>query len=157
MYEASQDQWRGRLRLVSADRTIPRRTDPLTEPERDAIEVWLPKGTNLLTHVRGRVTRDGRPVWVLTTAGMLIGLLTDEGVGRVRARAEWLPAEQLRRIDLETDGEIALLRVVTMTRRFVLSGLDRDRGERFVALVRATMAASIPARRHRPRFVGDAR
>lgn len=151
MKDVSQDQWRGRLRLVSPERSLLRRNTPLTEPERDAIEVWIPKGVSLLTYTRGRHTRDGNPVWVLTPTGILIATLTDEGGERVRARAEWLPAEHLRRIDLDVDREFALVRVVTLTRRFVLYGIDRDSAVRFVALARAAMAAHTPPPRMYPR------
>ena len=146
----SSPAWRGRLGLVAADRRTPRRNTPLTEQERDAIEVWLPRGTRILSYSRGRLTRDGRPVWVLTAAGVLIATLIDEGFDRVRARAEWVAAEQLRRIDLDVDRELALIQVATLARRFVLYGIDRDSAVRFVALARAAMAAHEPPRRPRP-------
>ena len=149
--------WRGRLRLVSADRSGPRRNAPLSEQERDAIDVWIPRGVSILTYTRGRLTRDGHPVWVLTSTGVLITTLTDEGFDRIRARAEWVPAEQLRRIDLDVDRELALVRVVTMSRRFVLYGIDRDSAVRFVALARAAMAAHEPPRRPRPRVAEGTR
>lgn len=151
MKDAPQNQWRGRLRLIPSDRSVLRRNVPLTEPERDAIDVWMPKGSSLLSYTRGRQTRDGNPVWVLTSVGILIATLTDEGSDRVRARAEWLPAEHLRRIDLDVDREFALVRVVTLTRRFVLYGIDRDSAVRFVALARAAMAAHTAPPRIFPR------
>jgi hypothetical protein len=151
MNDVPKEEWKGRLRLVSADRTVPRRNEPLTEPERDAIDVWAPKGASILTYTRGRLTRDGRPVWVLTTVGVLVATLTDEGFDRVRARADWLPAEHLRRIDLDVEQELALVRVVTLSRRFVLYGIDRDSAVRFVALARAAMAAHTSDRKPRPK------
>lgn len=153
MNDVSQEDWRGRLRLVAADRNLPRRCQPLTEPERDAIEVWVPRGTSILAYTRGRLTRDGRPVWVLTTGGILVATLTDEGFDRVRARSLWLPAQHLRRIDLDVDRELALVRVVTISRRCVLYGLDRDSVVRFVAIARAAMAAHAPERKPRPRSI----
>lgn len=151
MNDVSQDQWRGRLRLVAADKTIPRHNEPLTEAEREAIDMWVPKGTSILTYTRGRLTREGRPVWIVTTSGVLIVTLHDEGFDRVRARAEWLPAEHLRRIDLDVDRDLALVRVVTLSRRFVLYGVDQDSTVRFVAMARAAMAAHAPERKPRPR------
>jgi hypothetical protein len=151
MNDVPKEEWKGRLRLVSADRTVPRRNEPLTEPERDAIDVWVPKGASILTYTRGRLTRDGRPVWVLTTVGVLVATLTDEGFDRMRARADWLPAEHLRRIDLDVEQELALVRVVTLSRRFVLYGIDRDSAVRFVALARAAMAAHTSDRKPRPK------
>ena len=104
------EEWRGRMRLVSADRTIPRRNKPLTEAERDAIEVWIPKGASILAYARGRLTREGCPVWVLSTQGALIMTLNDAGFDQIKARAEWLPASHLRRIDLDVDREFTLVR-----------------------------------------------
>jgi hypothetical protein len=147
MNEALETPWRGRMRLVSADRHLPRRNEPLTEQERDAIEAWLTNGSSIITYTRGRLTREGRPVWVVTTRGVLIATLTDEGFDRVRARAHWVPAEHLRRVDMVTDAELPMVRVVTISRRFVLHGVDVDSAVRFVALAKAAMAASEPPRR----------
>lgn len=147
MNEALETPWRGRMRLVSADRHLPRRNEPLSEQERDAIEAWLTNGSSIITYTRGRLTREGRPVWVVTTRGGLIATLTDEGFDRVRARAHWVPAEHLRRVDMVTDAELPLVRIVTISRRFVLHGVDVDSAVRFVALAKAAMAASEPPRR----------
>jgi hypothetical protein len=147
MNEALETPWRGRMRLVSADHHLPRRNEPLTEQERDAIEAWLTNGSSIITYTRGRLTREGRPVWVVTTRGVLIATLTDEGFDRVRARAHWVPAEHLRRVDMVTDAELPLVRIVTISRRFVLHGVDVDSAVRFVALAKAAMAASEPPRR----------
>jgi hypothetical protein len=147
MNEALETPWRGRMRLVSADRHLPRRNEPLSEQERDAIEAWLTNGSSIITYTRGRLTREGRPVWVVTTRGVLIATLTDEGFDRVRARAHWVPAEHLRRVDMVTDAELPLVRIVTISRRFVLHGVDVDSAVRFVALAKAAMAASEPPRR----------
>ncbi len=154
MHEALETPWRGRMRLLSADRHLPRRNEPLTEQERDAIEAWLTNGSHIITYTRGRVTREGRPVWVVTTRGVLIATLTDEGFDRVRARAHWVPAEHLRRVDMVPDAELPLVRIVTISRRFVLYGVDLDSSVRFVALAKAAMAASEPPRRSGPRAVG---
>jgi hypothetical protein len=140
------EEWRGRMRLVSADRTIPRRNQPLTEAERDAIEVWIPKGASILAFARGRLTREGCPVWVLSTQGALIMTLNDVGFDQIKARAEWLPASHLRRIDLDVDREFTLVRIVSASRRFVLYGIDRDSAVRFVAMTRAAIAAHAPPR-----------
>lgn len=147
MNEALETPWRGRMRLLSADRHLPRRNEPLTEQERDAIESWLTNDSSIITYTRGRLTREGRPVWVVTTRGVLIATLTDEGFDRVRARAHWVPAEHLRRVDMVTDAELPLVRIVTISRRFVLHGVDVDSAVRFVALAKAAMAASEPPRR----------
>lgn len=139
-------EWRGRMRLVSADRTVPRRNMPLTEAERDSIEVWVPKGASILAYARGRLTRDGCPVWVLTTQGALITTLNDVGFDRIKARADWIPASHLRRIDLDVEGEFALVRIVSASRRYVLYSIDRDSAVRFVAMTRAAIAANTPPR-----------
>lgn len=154
MFEMSESPFRGRLSLSSSERQIPRRDVPLTEPERDALEVWLPKGAHIVTHTRGRLTREGRPVWVLTTTGVLLATLTDETLNRVRARVQWVAAEHVRRVDLISESGMALVRVVTSTRRHVLYGIDEDTATRFVALVRAAVATSLPVRKPRPRVVG---
>lgn len=142
----SPEQWRGRMRLVAADRTVPRRHAPLTEAEREAIEVWVPKGASILAFTRGRLTREGCPVWVLTTQGALITTLTDVGFDQIKARADWVPASHLRRIDLDVEGEFALVRIVAASRRYVLYGIDRDSAVRFVAMTRAAIEAYTPSR-----------
>ena len=141
------EQWRGRMRLVAAGRTVPRRNAPLTEAEREAIDVWVPKGASVLTYVRGRLTRDGSPVWVLTTQGAFVMTLTDVGFDQVKAKTEWIPAPHLRRIDLDVEGEFALVRLVSMTKRYVLYAVDRDSAVRFVAMTRAAIAANAPVDR----------
>lgn len=146
MPEHQESPWRGRLRLSSSARPIPRRESALTEPERDALEPWLPRGAHILTHTRGRVTREGHPLWALTADGVLLATLIDEDPDRLRARVHWVPAEQLRRLDLICEGGLALVRVVTLSRRFVIYGIDEDSATRFVALARATMQARLRLR-----------
>lgn len=144
------EPWRGRMRLISADRAVQHQRARLTEAERDAIEVWIPKGARMLAFTRGRLSHDGCPVWVLTTDGALILTLNNVGVDQVKARADWLPASHLRRIDLDLDGELALVRIVSASRRFVLYGIDRDSAVRFVAMTRAAIAAHAPSRGPHP-------
>jgi hypothetical protein len=154
MNDVLESPWRGRMRLLTTDRHLPHRNEPLSEPEREALEAWLSNGTHIITHTRGRLSRDGRPVWVVTTRGVLVATLTDEGFDRVRARAHWVPAEHLRRVDMVTDDALPLVRIVTISRRFVLHGVDQDSAVRFVALAKAAMAASEPPRRSMPRAAG---
>jgi len=140
------EQWRGRMRLIAAERTVPRRNAPLTEAERESIDIWVPKGATILAYSRGRLTREGCPVWVLTTQGALITTLNDVGFSQIKARADWIPASHLRRIDLDVEGEFALVRIVSASRRYVLYSIDRDSAVRFVAMTRAAIAANVPSR-----------
>jgi hypothetical protein len=145
MSDSTTFPFRGRLRLSAARNAPDQPQGPLTEPERDAIEAALPRGAHLLTYTRGRQTRHGRPVWVLTSTGVLLTTLTDEGFDRVRAHISWVPADLIRRVDLFCEGGLALVRVVTLSKRYVLYGVDEDSATRFVALVRAAVGAAIGA------------
>lgn len=142
MSEHQETPWRGRLRLSTPTRDVPPRDSALTEEELDAIEAWMPTGARVLAHARGRATRDGRPVWLLTLEGVLLATFTDEGSDCLRARVRWIPSPQLRRIDAICHGEQALVRVVSLSRGFVLTGVTEDSATKFVALVRATVQDS---------------
>lgn len=142
MSENQETPWRGRLRLSTPARDVPHRDAPLTENELEAIEAWMPAGAKVIAHARGRFAHDSRSVWLLTVEGVLLATLTEEGADRLRARVHWLPAAQLRRIDAICHGEHALVRVVSLSRGFVLTGVSEDSATRFVALVRATVQDS---------------
>ena len=115
----------------------PRENAPLTHEEYDAIEGWIPKSARMITHVRGRSTRTDRPLWVVTSEGVLVASLTEERAGQLRARVNWVPTSQLRRVDLIANDRVALLRVVTATRRFVLFGGEEPGVTRFAIFARA--------------------
>lgn len=151
------EPWRGRMRLILAERAAQPHRARLTEAEREAIEVWIPKGARMLAFTRGRLSHDGCPVWVITTDGALILTLHEVGFDKVKARADWLPASHLRRIDLDLDGELALVRIVSASRRFVLYGIDRDSAVRFVAMTRAAIAAHAPLKGPRSAMGEDER
>ncbi len=150
MSEHSENPWRGRLRLSSHQPSTPTGASPLSEAERDAIEGWLPKGARVLMHTRGRPSANDRPLWLVTSDGVLIASLTEEAHGQLRARVNWVPVAQLRRIDLIANGTLALVRLLTPTRRFVLFGSDEDSATRFTVFARALMTTD-PEDRQRSR------
>jgi len=149
MSEQTENPWRGRLRLSSHQPSTPTGASPLSEAERDAIDGWLPKGARMLMHARGRPSTNDRPLWLVTSEGVLIASLTEEAQGQLRARVNWVPVAQLRRVDLIANGTLALVRLLTPTRRFVLHGSDEDSATRFTVFVRALMTTD-PEERQRP-------
>ena len=155
MPEMVPTEWQGRLRTESSDASADDRCRPLSEAERDALEAWLPRGAYLLAHIRGD-TATGEPVhWAITTDGLLLASLREEQPQRVRARVQWVPARDLRRVDVFQAQGTCLLRVVTAMRRHVLQGVDERAATRFMAHVNAAIAAATAPRRL-PRLIGVA-
>jgi Skp family chaperone for outer membrane proteins len=62
----------------------------------------------------------------------------------------WVSVVQLRRVDLITNSTLALVRLLTPTRRFVLFGSDEDSATRFTAFARSLITADREGRQ-RPR------
>lgn len=150
MSDQSETPWRGRLRLSSNQRTVVSGGSPLSEAERDAVEGWLPKGARILAHTRGRPAGSDRPLWLVTSDGVLIASLSDETDGHLRARVNWVPLAHLRRVDLITNSTVALVRLLTPTRRFVLFGSDEDSATRFTVFARSLITPDREGRQ-RPR------
>ncbi|MFN8860214.1 MAG: hypothetical protein ACK6DP_10865 [Gemmatimonas sp.] len=155
MSDQSNTLWRGRLRLSSPARDVPRRESPLTETEREALEIWMPRGSHILAHTRGRRTRDGLPVWVVANEGILAASLIDEDADRLRARVHWIPASKVRRIDALCHGDLAVVRLETLGRGYVLHGNDQESATRFVALSRAVVQLAARRPQQRPLPLGE--
>jgi hypothetical protein len=147
MIDMRSEPWHGRLReSMSAEpaATVSRR---LTEAERDALESWLPRGAYVVAHLRG-VAQAEEPVdWVITDSGLLLASLREEQPHRVRARVQWIPARDLRRVDLFRAEETCLVRLVTSMRRHVLQDVLYADAVRFIAHVDAVIAAAPPLKR----------
>jgi Skp family chaperone for outer membrane proteins len=150
MSDHSETPWRGRLRLSSNQQSAVGGGAPLSEAERDAVDGWLPKGTRILAHTRGRPSGTDRPLWLVTSDGVLIASLSEEADRHLRARVNWVPLAQLRRVDLITNSTLALVRLLTPTRRFVLFGSDEDSATRFTVFARSLITADREGRQ-RPR------
>lgn len=103
---------------------------------------------------RGAHTRPfrDRPLWLVTSEGVLIASLAEEADGHLRARVNWVPVAQLRRVDLITNSTVALVRLLTPTRRFVLFGSDEDSATRFTVFARSLITADREGRQHTRRF-----
>lgn len=150
MSDQSEISWRGRLRLSSNQQSVISGGHPLSEAERDAVEGWLPRSARILAHTRGRPSGSDRPLWLVTSDGVLIASLSEETDGHLRARVNWVPVAQLRRVDLITNSTLALVRLLTPTRRFVLFGSDEDSATRFTVFARALITDDREGRQ-RPR------
>lgn len=137
MSDQQDTAWFGRLRLSSPNRDVPRREAPLSEAERDALEVWMPRSAHILAHVRGRPTREGQPVWIVASEGVIAAILSDEEPGHLRARVHGIPASKVRRIDALCHDGLAVVRLETLGRGFVLHANDQESATRFVALTQA--------------------
>jgi len=152
MSDHPETPWRGRLRLSTSQRTDIDGSAPLSDAERDAVDGWLPKGARIVAHTRGRSAGSDRPLWLVTSEGVLIASLSEEADGHLRARVNWVPVAQLRRVDLITNSTVALVRLLTPTRRFVLFGSNEDSATRFTVFARSLITADREGRQHTRRF-----
>ncbi len=150
MSDQTETPWRGRPRLSANQPSVVGDGSPLSEAEQDAVDGWLPKEARILAHIRGRPTGSDRPLWLVTSDGVLIASLSDATDGHLRARVNWVPVAQVRRVDLITNSTLALVRLLTPTRRFVLFGSDDESATRFTVSARSLITTDREGRQ-RPR------
>lgn len=111
----------------------------LIEAEREAIEGWLPAEARVLAVIRGAPTPDGHPVWFATSAGAMLATFTEVAPQRVRARVSWVLPYQMHRIDLLSESEQALMRLVSTTRSHVLRNVPEPAARRFAEAIHGVM------------------